>query len=1605
MERYAPSTAVPLASRRACRDAHPGLCLVLLSLCVSASAPAQSVSFTQYPIPTSNSDPEAIVPGPDGALWFAETNGNQIGRITTAGTITEYPVPSPNAGLAGLTAGPDGALWFTEETANKIGRITTSGSVTEYIIPTSGAFPRGITAGPDGALWFAEQVPHKVGRITTSGTFTEYPVEIQPYDITAGPDGALWLTDQVNSSGGIGGGVIGRLTTSGAFTQYPVPSGNQPFYITSGPDGALWFTEFAPQQGLGRITTAGVVNEYNYLNLSGFGITSGPGGAVWFAGGGDFIGKITTSGSDTLYPMPVQTAQAYGITAGPDGALWFTDTYNNIWRAAVSSSGPPAVIKIISGNNQSVNAGMPAPQPLIAEVTDVAGNPSSGAAVTWSVTAGSATLSNVVTSSASNGDISANVTPTAGPVQVTVALAGNSAVQGVFTVNVSQPITALQIVSGNNQQAQVGKAFANPLIVQVNDNNLPAPDVTVTFTVPSGSATLSALTVVTNLQGQAQVMVTAGSTAGPVSVLASATSEGVTYTQTFDLSVTAGAALASSPGSLTFTYEQGGGRPAPQQLIITSPAPNIALTFTASTTGGVDWLPGYPVTGISAVNNYYLTVLVSAAGLGIGTYSGTITVTTAGYSPLSVPVTLNVVQPVPTITLISPASATAGGPAFTLTVSGFGFVECASPPCLAVDWQPAGGSPTQIPAQANAGGTQVVATIPAALIAAADTAVITVQASGGTSNPVPFTIAAPCTNCVSPGASHLVFPNLGLNALQEFDPVQLAIVRTIPLPFPFTYASSAASPTVRIRKSDGGILTTAYTNGIGVVLALSSSGQFVAAEQAPGESTLQQLAFDPLDSTQSTVLAGNETGADVIAADPYNSAQSARISQKGANFTGLATDSVGRLYAGIPDTGQIFRYLPDGTQGGVFADVAQTTGSGEIDALAIDSDNNVYVAQGNSNRIAKFDKSGNFLAFLMDPALNGNVYVFFNPGDGLLYAGNQGDDGLIVLTTAGTPVTVVHMGGSVGVPDVAPGAPAPPQGLMDTTLTGLTFQTPQDGSAPPPQSFAVINNTTAALTFSTKISYTVTGAWLSLSGGSGTVATGQLSAPIVVTVNPAGLTPGDYYGTVEIDAAGAPNSPRFVTVVLNILPAKTIVQASLAPTGMIFTAVVNGSNPAAQSVAVSDVLNRSTSFTASSTAAAGPIWFTVTPAQGTVQPGQTENLQVQANVGNLAAGVYTGTLTLQFPQDNVTRQIPLLLVVATSATEIARDKFAPRQAVIPCQPTQLLMVFTQLGAGFSQDASWPATLETFVVDDCGVPVVSGSVTVAFSDGEAALPLISQNDGTWSQTWSPSGATSSLTLTATAVSQGLTGSVQIGGTVQPNPDIPVLNANGIVSAASFAPGAIPSPGEIVSIFGSNLADGAEPAAQLPLPTQMQNAFVLLGGQTMPLLYVSPTQINAVVPYGFTGGTAYQAVARHGNRLSTPQRIALGSGDPAVFTTKGSGQGQGHVYLEPGNTLADSHNPATAGDVLTMYTTGLGAVNQPVTAGSAAPSKPLAYTASTVSVTIGGQPAKVSFAGLAPGYAGLYQINAKVPSGVPTGDQIPVVITVDGVSSPLVTIAVK
>jgi uncharacterized protein (TIGR03437 family) len=104
------------------------------------------------------------------------------------------------------------------------------------------------------------------------------------------------------------------------------------------------------------------------------------------------------------------------------------------------------------------------------------------------------------------------------------------------------------------------------------------------------------------------------------------------------------------------------------------------------------------------------------------------------------------------------------------------------------------------------------------------------------------------------------------------------------------------------------------------------------------------------------------------------------------------------------------------------------------------------------------------------------------------------------------------------------------------------------------------------------------------------------------------------------------------------------------------------------------------------------------------------------------------------------------------------------------------------------------------------------------------------------------------------------------------------------------------------------------------------------------------------------------------------------------------------------LVGAGAPAHAGDTIVLYCTGLGPVNPGVTDGSA-PGQQLSRTTSTPNLTIGGQSAQVNFSGLTPGFAGLYQVNAVVPSGTQTGATVPVTLIIDSQTSPLTTMAIE
>ncbi len=181
--------------------------------------------------------------------------------------------------------------------------------------------------------------------------------------------------------------------------------------------------------------------------------------------------------------------------------------------------GEPAMVVHVQGDGQAGDPGADLPLALMVEVRDAAGNRLPGAAVDWEVlTPGMATLTNVERTTNANGRASAEVTLGNAPGTVQVRVTSGSG-SYTFNLTINANITTLRKISGDNQLVVIGEPFPQPLVVELlNEDGQGVPGQEVAFAVTGGSATLSAPTATTDANGRASVRVTAGTTAGAITV-------------------------------------------------------------------------------------------------------------------------------------------------------------------------------------------------------------------------------------------------------------------------------------------------------------------------------------------------------------------------------------------------------------------------------------------------------------------------------------------------------------------------------------------------------------------------------------------------------------------------------------------------------------------------------------------------------------------------------------------------------------------------------------------------------------------------------------------------------------------------------------------------------------------------------------------------------------------------------------------------------------------------------------------------------------------------------------------------------------------------------
>jgi uncharacterized protein (TIGR03437 family) len=575
--------------------------------------------------------------------------------------------------------------------------------------------------------------------------------------------------------------------------------------------------------------------------------------------------------------------------------------------------------------------------------------------------------------------------------------------------------------------------------------------------------------------------------------------------------------------------------------------------------------------------------------------------------------------------------------------------------------------------------------------------------------------------------------------------------------------------------------------------------------------------------------------------------------------------------------------------------------------------------------------------------------------------------------------------------------------------SGLSFAAVAQGGVPLPQDFAILNIGQGVMSWSATATTLSGGNWLQITPTSGTVERPNLDVSLVsVSIVPGTLAAGTYYGQIQV-AAAAVNTPQVLTVILTVVPEGQDLGPEVQPTGLIFTGVA-GVTPGSQDVLVGNRKAQTDSFLSGSIGTG----YSYLPTNADVQPNAPLTLRVYPNFSQLAPGeIEHGTITLQF-SDGTPRTISLLFVVAPA--EGANDTSAHlrgNQTTNGCScSSNLLVLPTSLQQSFTATLGQAQTVAVQVVDQCGNLVGPGntpgaSVSAGFSNGDQPISLSPIGNGVWTGTWVPVQQSASAGVTVTAAEGcGSTGVTTMAGTLLAGNGTPVATAAGVVSAATGVAGAPIAPGSLISIYGLNLAEAGNSwqAPSLPLPTMQNNVQVQVGGVPVALLYISASQLNVQVPFDLPVNTQQQIALQYGNALSVPGSLVVAEAQPGIFTVNEQGTGQG-IIVHQDYTLVEPGNPAQAGEVVTIFCTGLGQVSPAVAAGAAAPDSPLSETVNTVTVQMGGQNATVSYGGLAPGFAGLYQVNAKVPSGV-SGDAVPVVLQVAGQASPAaVTMAVE
>jgi uncharacterized protein (TIGR03437 family) len=525
------------------------------------------------------------------------------------------------------------------------------------------------------------------------------------------------------------------------------------------------------------------------------------------------------------------------------------------------------------------------------------------------------------------------------------------------------------------------------------------------------------------------------------------------------------------------------------------------------------------------------------------------------------------------------------------------------------------------------------------------------------------------------------------------------------------------------------------------------------------------------------------------------------------------------------------------------------------------------------------------------------------------------------------------------------------------------------GANGPTQILDAANTGDGSLSLQTSSSVT----WLSASlGAQHSCSLASICTPVQIALQTSALAKGTFTGIVTISDPNAIDAPQFVTVTVQI--------GGTVPDKLEFFVPPGGS--------ASSAFTTASKVTTSTTG--GPWLAIAVDGVGTFQFNVPYRVTATALSG-MGVGDSNGTVTLSgssLASDNKT--FPVVMHITTQPILQTSSSTVPFRAVQGSTTKQTIAVPVTNGGQ-------------------GTLSISG-VTATAATGTWLSAAAVNNGGAIGITVDPTGLTpntylGTVTVASNAANASVTIPVQLVVVAQ---SAPLSFVGGAVNNGTFASGEALAQGDIAAVFGDQFTLGdPQLASNVPLPTNLAGTQVFVNNQAAPLYFTSAGQIDFQVPFETAPGPATVRVDRNGQRgnsisvniaASVPRFILFNGGPYAIMTTP-------NAVL----TGIPTH-PVKSGDVVVIYTIGFGPTIPPVKTGDPAPGKdPLAVVSGVQVCFRPNLPVSIencndaAFAGLSPGFVGLYQVNANIPAL--TAGNVQLTLVANGVVSNSVQLAVQ